>query len=131
MGDDGGVQEDSQKPKSHSPEKIDFQSHDGILNSLLQNLAGNSRPRRKRERQAPKIQYVSPEVVYSTPFTLENMMHSVSLAYITCGLFSLKNKAAQRPRKRFGPTKDPCSMSYTLLCGVGDLKMGTGDEHDY
>ena len=82
MGANDADQKD--KPKTHSPTKPAFASKEEIPLSL-----SGKRPRRKLVEKAT-VTLLSPEVVYSRPFNLSNMVHGVTLA-IACGLASLKD----------------------------------------
>ena len=90
MGANDADQKD--KPKTHSPTKPAFASKEEIPLSL-----SGKRPRRKLVEKAT-VTLLSPEVVYSRPFNLSNMVHGVTLA-IACGLASLKDASTN-------PTED-------------------------
>ena len=74
MGANGADQKD--KPKKHSPMK----------------------PARRKSGEEAIVRLLSPEVVYSRPFNLSNMVHGVTLA-VACGLASLKDASTN-------PTED-------------------------
>ena len=88
MGAGGGEKKGSEKPTNHSPMKTAFRARELIPYSLSEGTA----ERRKRGR-SPTIKYVTPRVVYSKPFALNNMMQGVSLAIVS-GLVSLQRKEA-------------------------------------
>ena len=91
MGANGADQKD--KPKKHSPTKPASASEEHIPLSLPWNRA-----RRKSGEEA----LLSPEVIYSRPFNLSNMVHGVTLA-IACGLTSLKDASTDPTEHCYWP----------------------------
>ena len=98
MGANDADQKD--KPITHSPTKPAFASKEEI--PLL--LSGK-RSRRNLVKKAT-VTLLSPEVVYSQPFHLHNMVHGVTLA-IACGLVSLQDPSTNPTDDRDWPSYWP------------------------
>mmetsp|Transcript_2645 Transcript_2645/g.3735 ORF Transcript_2645/g.3735 Transcript_2645/m.3735 type:complete len:711 (+) Transcript_2645:36-2168(+) len=106
QGEDFGQQFRSEKPQdekpaNHSPSKASFSSLDNIPISLKSTDKEQRQKRQKRRkhnqiRDRPTVKPLSPRVVYSQPFKLNNMVHGVSLA-IACGLISYKKARESNP----------------------------------
>ena len=127
MGDHEEEKNDGGKPLKHSPTKRAFKSNERIPGSLLQSC----RASRNKRGRPPTIETVTPEVVYSEPFNLNNMMQGVSLA-IVCGLVSLDRKTLGTSKKKPGLARTRIAARWaTPLCGDEHSKIGTGEGYDY
>ena len=96
IGDDVQQQKNDNKLET-SPEKRTRENSIDIPSPLKKTRrtrnSGKSEKNSPKRKKSPTIEVVRPEVVYSRPFTLKNMMQGVTLS-IACSLVCLKQKAA-------------------------------------
>ena len=88
------------KPKDHSPTQPDFRTRRNF--PLVPSMERPSKRPRIESDERPKVNLLSPEVVYSRPFNLRNMVNGVSLA-IACGVASLEKVSTKPTEDCFWP----------------------------
>ena len=114
------VANENGKPKTYSPSSPTFEKQEDFPPSLVPTTQRSKR-RRVTSCERPEIKHINPEVVYSRPFDLSNMVHGVSMA-IVCGLVALEGVASKPTKSKYWPTQGSSVNGLHPLVENGSLR---------